>query len=78
MAYHMLVSHSGEQKMTFVAHFLARLRDEHPEVQVFVDEWSLKPGDAPASAIEEACTTAKIGDASRRCAHLATHRQALA
>jgi hypothetical protein len=48
--------------MSFVSHLRQKMKDEHPRLKAFVDEWSLQPGDTPRDAMEHACATAKVGE----------------
>jgi hypothetical protein len=47
--------------------FAPKMAEEHPGVRVFVDEWSLEPGDKPTEAMEDAFATAKIGGRHGAC-----------
>jgi hypothetical protein len=64
--YHVFVSHAGEQKLVVVDHIHHRFTNEHPNLRVFVDEWSLKVGDRAMEHIWGACHQALIGEASCR------------
>jgi hypothetical protein len=58
---HVFISHAGEQKMSVVDVLRARFKDKHPQLDVFVDEWSLQPGDRPMARMGAACWGAAVG-----------------
>ena len=61
-----LVSHSGEQKLSVVDHVRGRFAEKHPQLKVFVDEWNLRPGARAMDLIWGACNRARVGKCARR------------
>jgi hypothetical protein len=58
---HVFISHAGEQKWTEVDVLRDRFLKQHPELDVFVDEWSLKGGDRPMVCMGAACWGTTVG-----------------
>jgi hypothetical protein len=55
------LSHAGEQKFEFVSHVRAKFKDVHPNVQVFVDDWSLNPGQYADENMERGMDECGVG-----------------
>jgi hypothetical protein len=55
---------AGEQKMQLVDHVRDRFTNQEPHLNgmVFVDEWSLEPGDRAMDNIWQACRGACVGE----------------
>lgn len=54
------IAHAGEQKRGFVDLLRVLLRDIHA-LDVFVDEWSLQPGDHAPPIMRQSLAAAAIG-----------------
>jgi hypothetical protein len=61
--YHVFLSHAGQQKRNVVDHVRDRFIRDHPQLNVFVDEHTLEPGDRAMDCIWGACERACVGEA---------------
>jgi hypothetical protein len=62
-SYHVFLSHAGQQKRNVVDHVRASFVNNHPQLNVFVDEHTLEPGDRAMDTIWGACKSACVGEA---------------